>query len=157
LQLRACTCVALIIVLRVLNLVVPAFYGKMVDALSVVTQDAREKPPIQHAFASVFFPWVAAYLAARFLQGGGACLAIKAPNKAPNISGSRLISRGPHVVFGAISLSWTGTWTLSALCPFLPIRCLFLLGWQCVLSSASSLCVCTRMHSCLQGELETLD
>jgi hypothetical protein len=71
LQLRACTCIALILILRVLNLVVPAFYGRMVDALSIVTQDARQKPPIEHAFANVFFPWVAAYLAARFLQGGG--------------------------------------------------------------------------------------
>jgi hypothetical protein len=71
-QTRAFTCIGLILAMRALNLLVPAFYGKMVDRLADVTSDVRARPPISHAFKSVFFPWVAAYLAARFLQGGGA-------------------------------------------------------------------------------------
>jgi hypothetical protein len=71
LQLRATTCIVLVLVIRVLNLVVPVCYGKMVDALAAASADHAKQPPVLHPFKTVFIPWVFAYLVARFLQGGG--------------------------------------------------------------------------------------
>ena len=79
LRVRAFTCVGLIAVIRVLNLVGPACYGRMVDRLSEVTQKAGEDPPELFTFKAVFMPWVFAYLVTRFLQGGSALLPCPSP------------------------------------------------------------------------------
>lgn len=75
LQLAACTCILLLLSIRLLNLAVPIFYGRTVDVLSNVSDDARDgRLPHHtgHAFAHAMWPWVIMYLVARFLQGGGA-------------------------------------------------------------------------------------
>lgn len=74
LQLAACSCILLLLCIRLLNLAVPVFYGRTVDVLSKVADDARDgKLPHDtgRAFAHAMWPWVIMYLMARFLQGGG--------------------------------------------------------------------------------------
>lgn len=77
LQLSACVCIVLLITVRLLNLAVPVFYGRTVDILSKVSQQAKEGSlphNTGHVFAHTMWPWVILYLAARFLQGGGVLL-----------------------------------------------------------------------------------
>eukprot|EP00892_Ulva_mutabilis_P004272 jgi/Ulvmu1/2216/UM013_0062.1 len=74
LQLAACTCILLLILIRLLNLAVPIFYGRTVDVLSKVADEARHGTLPHHTgqvFAHAMWPWVILYLLGRFLQGGG--------------------------------------------------------------------------------------
>lgn len=66
-------CVVLVLCIRFLNIAVPVCYGRMVDALYAVQSKAQGEPAIRPTFSTAFFPWIAAYLGFRFLQGGGAC------------------------------------------------------------------------------------
>lgn len=74
LQARAVVCVGLIVILRLLNLAVPIAYKKVIDEFAKLTSDMHPpdgQTPKAVPFAEAFFPWVFAWLALFFLQGGG--------------------------------------------------------------------------------------
>ena len=73
LQLRAVLCVIIVGIIRVLNLAVPVLYKHVVDTLSDVstrTHPSHGEEPQTFTLMEVFYPWVAAYMAVAFLQGG---------------------------------------------------------------------------------------
>ncbi|CAL5222423.1 g4785 [Coccomyxa viridis] len=72
LQLRACLCVLLLAVMRLLNLAVPILYRNMVNILSDAAIAASSKNPSgwQPTFWNVFYPIVFLYMLASFFQGG---------------------------------------------------------------------------------------
>ncbi|PSC71777.1 ATP-binding cassette sub-family B member mitochondrial [Micractinium conductrix] len=72
LQIRAWVCVAMVVVLRLLNLAVPILYKKVVDefAYASAVTHPQEGEPRTFSFKEVFFPWVLAYMVTYFFQGG---------------------------------------------------------------------------------------
>ncbi|KAK9823014.1 hypothetical protein WJX81_007044 [Elliptochloris bilobata] len=72
-QLRAALCVVLLGAMRLINLAVPILYRDVVNTFSETSERARtdgDRPAEHFTLYQVFFPYVALYLGAAFLQGG---------------------------------------------------------------------------------------
>lgn len=67
LRIRALTCIALICLMRALNLLVPLLWKKVIDVFSLALST---KTTQKLDFSSLFTPWVALWLGLWLLQGG---------------------------------------------------------------------------------------
>lgn len=63
LRMRVIVCLILVVMLRVLNIIVPYTYKKVIDEFTSVGSDTVP-------FPTLFYPWVAYYMLSTFLQGG---------------------------------------------------------------------------------------
>lgn len=63
LRIRVIICLVLVVLLRMLNILVPYTYKKVIDEFTSIGEDTV-------SFSSLFYPWVAYYMLSTFLQGG---------------------------------------------------------------------------------------